>query len=43
MNEVKLVLKLAKKVKTPQQALVLLGVAVAFIALIYFIPPDLIE
>lgn len=43
MNEVKLVIRLAKRVRTPKQAALLLVGAAGFIAVIYFIPADLLE
>lgn len=43
MNEVKLILRLAKKVRTPRQALILFIGAGLFIVVIYLIPHDLLE
>jgi len=43
MNEIKLIMRLAKSVRTPQQAAALIVAAIIGVGLIYFIPADLIE
>jgi len=43
MKEVQFVLRLAKTIRTPQQAAALIVVAALGVGIIYFIPADLID
>jgi len=40
MSEIRLLIKLAKVIKTPQEAAILLAIAAAIILLAYAIPPE---
>lgn len=43
MKEIRLLLRLSKVVKTPQEAAIFLAAAAAIIAVAYVLPPDIAE